>query len=103
MNETKETSDSKPKRGFKIPNHISGNPLTWLVIGVVVGVVGFIGVRMALTKNPYVHYHANFAVWINGQQDTFDGPGFYEEVTACNVNNGNDVKSRVHMHDNVNH
>jgi len=79
---------------------------TWLLtllLGVLVGIAGFIVYRAAVAKSPFVHYHANFGVFINGEQQKFAGPGYYEEVTTCNVHNADDVKSRAHMHDNINH
>lgn len=80
-----------------------GSRLAWLVAGIILGIVLFVAVRTATAKNPYTHYHANFAIYINGQAEKFEGPGFYEEVAACNVHNADDLKSRVHMHDNVAH
>ncbi len=56
-----------------------------------------------MAKNPNLHYHANFAVYINGKQDTFEGPGYFEEVSACMDHGHSDVKGRAHMHDNLNH
>ncbi len=56
-----------------------------------------------ITYDPHtVHYHANFALYINGQRDEFNGPGYYEEVQACMNNHSSDPKVRVHMHNNVN-
>ena len=75
----------------------------WLILGLVLGILAFILFRAAAAKNPYTHYHANFAVYIDGQAEKFDGPGYYEEVTACSVHNADDLKSRAHMHANVNH
>jgi len=92
----KDQANVVRKRSFWLPWY-------WLIVGIVVGMVGFMVFRMARAKSPFVHYHANFAVYINGQHQTFQGPGYYEEVTACNLHNANDVKSRVHMHDNINH
>lgn len=57
-------------------------------------------VRFVLIKDTSVHYHANFDLYINGQKDEFKNFTFYEEVAACNADDHNNVKSRVHMHDN---
>jgi hypothetical protein len=51
-----------------------------------------------------VHYHANFAVYINGQQEQFKGMKYYEETAAqtCTLEKIDDPAERAHMHDNVN-
>ncbi len=50
-----------------------------------------------------VHYHANFALYVNEKQETFDSSLFYEEVQSCSSENENDPKTRTHMHNNENH
>ncbi len=55
--------------------------------------------RFATFKSDDVHYHANFALYVNGQKDEFKSFTFYEEVAACTAHDPDDVKSRVHMHD----
>lgn len=50
-----------------------------------------------------VHYHANFAMYINEQKHEFDDISFYEEVQACSEDQLNNPRGRVHMHDMVNH
>ncbi len=69
---------------------------------VLVGAIIMVAIRFATAKNPNVHYHANFALYVNGQQDQFQGPGYYEEVTVCDAHDHNNLQSRVHMHDNIN-
>jgi hypothetical protein len=54
-------------------------------------------------KDETVHYHANFALYVNGVLDVFNGPGYYEEVQACNSDNLDDPRARVHMHNNLSH
>ena len=55
-----------------------------------------------------VHYHANFAVYIDGQREAFKAINYYEEETAttCSASETSTEEttpmSRVHMHDNVN-
>lgn len=71
-----------------------------LVIGFVVGVFWLTAVRFVLIKDDSVHYHANFALYINGQRDKFDNFTFYEEVVSCSAD-GSNPKERVHMHDNI--
>jgi hypothetical protein len=82
---------------------LCANRWAWLAGGVLVGMITFIAYRAAIAKDTSVHYHANFAVYVNGKQEKFEGPGFYEEVAACNTHDHDDVKSHAHMHGNVNH
>lgn len=73
-----------------------------LLIGVLIGALGFLAFRFVMTKDDTVHYHANFALYINGQRDDFKSFTFYEEVAACNVHSG-DPKAQAHMHQPNNH
>lgn len=68
--------------------------VAWFVFGLV---------RFAVLKPQSTHYHADFAVYINGEREQFDNFNFYEEVTQCSAS-GDDAtpEGRVHMHDNVN-
>lgn len=56
-------------------------------------------VRYFMVKDDSVHYHANFALYVNGQQEKFESPLFYEEIAACSAYGHADPKHRVHMHD----
>lgn len=72
--------------------------------GFMLGILSFVGYRMARVQaEEEVHYHADFAVYINGQQEKFDSFTYYEEVQTCDVHDEDDVKGRAHMHGNVNH
>ncbi len=70
--------------------------------GVIAGALIMIGVRFANFKPNTVHYHANFALYVNSVRDEFKGPGFYEEVSSCHDNNSDDPHERAHMHNSVN-
>lgn len=73
------------------------------VIGFLLGMIWLVAVRFISYQPDSVHYHANFALYINGERDEFESFTFYEEVEAC-VDDGTDnPKSRVHMHDRINH
>ncbi len=74
-----------------------------LVVGIIVGVVGFVGLRVATLKSDQVHYHANFALYVNGTRDEFKSPLFYEEEQSCTSDDTNNPKSKAHMHDQINH
>ena len=68
-------------------------------LGILVGLVAVVVFRYIAFKDTDVHYHANFALYINGERDPFKSFTFYEEVQACMTDNKVDPKTRVHMHD----
>ena len=77
--------------------------------GFLVGAILILGIRVAAYQPPAtVHYHANFAVYINGQKEQFNAMNYYEEEAAasCSVSAASETEtspmSRVHMHGNVN-
>jgi hypothetical protein len=74
-----------------------------LLAGFLLGTFWLVAVRFATYKSDNVHYHANFALYINGQREEFKSFTFYEEVASCGSDEKNNPKTRVHMHDNVNH
>ncbi|HEU4965925.1 MAG TPA: hypothetical protein VFT53_00400 [Candidatus Saccharimonadales bacterium] len=74
----------------------------WLIIGIVVGAFVVLGVRFVTYKNEGVHYHANFALYINGQREMFKGSQYYEEDTMCSQSTAPTPMERAHMHDDVN-
>jgi hypothetical protein len=65
--------------------------------------LGLIVVRAVAYKPVETHYHANFALYINGQKDEFKSFTFYEEIQACSDHNADNVKGHAHMHDQNNH
>ena len=66
------------------------------------GAVIILGIRFATYKVDTVHYHANFALYINGQKEEFKGTQYYTEVEMCTLNTTMVPSERAHMHDNVN-
>lgn len=74
-----------------------------LGLGFLLGVLWLVAMRFVSYKDPNVHYHANFALYINGQRDQFDNFTFYEEVQSCGSDEVNNPATRVHMHDRINH
>jgi len=68
-----------------------------------VGVLWAFSLRFLLAADTSTHYHANFAVYVDGTKDPFDNFTFYEEVTACNPEYINEPTSRAHLHDNISH
>jgi hypothetical protein len=71
------------------------------VLGAIIGVLLLLVIRFATYNPPTVHYHANFAVFINGQREEFKSPQYYQEVNVCSLHGATPL-SRVHMHDNIN-
>jgi hypothetical protein len=74
-----------------------------VAIGFLLGLMSFIGYRAATLKSDAVHYHADFAVYLNGKQDEFKSFAYYEEIEGCDVHDPNDAHGRAHMHNQVNH
>lgn len=95
-----KAAEARPKK--QLPKVRLPKWAIWLLL-FLLGAVVMVAFRYVMIKDTSVHYHANFGVYVNGQQDQFQGPGYYEEVTACNVHNHDDLASRTHMHENVNH
>lgn len=68
-----------------------------------VGALAILTARFIAYNPEQIHYHANFAVYLNGVREEFKSPMYYEEVSgSCAL--GKDIKppQRGHMHDNVN-
>jgi hypothetical protein len=76
--------------------------LALMLIGFVVGILWLAGVRFLTVHPAETHYHANFAVYINGQREEFKSFNYYEEIAACTTAYTDNPKGRVHMHDSVN-
>lgn len=83
--------------------NVSRRLVTAAAAGFLLGAVWLVAIRFLTVKSDAVHYHANFALYINDRQDTFESPSFYEEVQACSADEHNNPKTRVHMHDNKAH
>ncbi|MBA2279584.1 hypothetical protein H0V99_04060 [Candidatus Saccharibacteria bacterium] len=75
--------------------------LPLLGIGFIIGLLWLVSLRFFLVQSKETHYHANFAVYIDGVREEFKDVTYYEEVAACSAEYGNDPKGRVHMHDEV--
>ena len=76
----------------------------WFVLaaGLLLGAVIILAIRFFTYAPPQTHYHANFAVYINGQREQFKDPFYYQEISACTVNGPIQPAQRAHMHDNIN-
>lgn len=68
------------------------------------GALIILGIRFVTYKpKDEIHYHANFAVYVNGVREQFKGMQYYEETTAttCTIEHVDSPKERAHMHGNV--
>jgi hypothetical protein len=77
----------------------------WLIftVALLLGALVILALRFAMYQPEHVHYHANFAVYINGAREEFKGARYYQEVAVCSATNGIAIpEQRAHMHDNVN-
>jgi hypothetical protein len=92
-----------------VKNILNFKKTNWLyvILGFVLGLVLVLGLRAATYKLPEaVHYHANYAVYINGQREEFKAASYYEETAAqvCSIKATAESTpmARVHMHGDVN-
>ena len=77
-----------------------------LSAGVALGVLGIGALRFALLPelpdDEPVHYHANFAVFLDGERLDLSAMRYMEDVTACKANPDVVVPpERAHMHEGV--
>src|SRR3989344_1693080 len=90
-------------KGATYMSRLSKASKVWLaaIAGFLLGVIIILAIRVLTYDAGHLPYHANFAVYINGRQEQFKGPAYYEEETACKAEAQMTPKDRVHMHDNV--
>lgn len=74
-----------------------------LALAFLLGAFWVIAIRFVTVKKAEVHYHANFAVFVDGKRLPFDSFLFYEEVQSCGGDEVDNPKIRVHMHDQKNY
>lgn len=88
---------------FKQTMHgLSKRSLLGGVLLFLLGAVFVFALRFVLVERVETHYHANFAVFVNGTREEFDSFTFYEEIASCSDGKDN-PKARVHMHDSIPH
>ncbi|MDB5181841.1 MAG: hypothetical protein JWP13_604 [Candidatus Saccharibacteria bacterium] len=74
----------------------------YLAYGLLAGALLILGIRYFTYHQDSTHYHANFAVYINGERENFKGPQYYEEVSICSAHDKLTPKARTHMHNEEN-
>jgi hypothetical protein len=100
MKVTTEVSESTPKTGWRSWYKLRG---VLFAAGVALGVLTILAIRFATYEPVHTHYHANFAVYLNGQRFEFKQPRYYESVAICSSSKGITIpQQRAHMHDNIN-
>ena len=72
------------------------------ITGILIGMLVILGIRFVSYQPPKdVHYHANFAVYIDGKQEQFSNPLLYEEISECSISTEKKPSERAHLHENV--
>lgn len=82
---------------------VNGRVVKAIVLSFLAGILWLAAMRFVTLKDNEVHYHANFALFIDGSRYTFDRFTYYEEVQLCGGPQTNNPKTRTHMHDRNNH
>lgn len=77
---------------------LNKSTLKHILAGAVFGLFWFVVIRALFAYPEPLHYHANFAVFIDGEQQMFESPIFYEEVQACTQDEQSNPRGRVHLH-----
>jgi hypothetical protein len=72
-----------------------------LLVGVVLGVVGIGAARYATLEEEHpVHYHANWAIFVDGNRLDLTAPRYMEDVYQCMLDpSQQNPEDRVHMHE----
>ena len=85
----------------KLKNCLSLKTFWWNLF-IVILFCWFVLLRfLVITPQTAVHYHADFAIYINGEREALAGFSFYEEVSACSEESVEQPTSRAHLHDEV--
>jgi hypothetical protein len=82
-------------------NRRSGVAAGIFVVGAIVGILLLGAVRFAaMPAHEHVHFHANWAVFVNGQRLDLTGMRYMEDVFQCSVDPTHQrPEDRVHMHE----
>ncbi len=79
------------------------NKKVLLVSGFVLGALVILTIQFITYSAPHnEHYHANFAVYINGEREEFKAPGYYQEVAVCSSDGITLPEQRAHLHEQIN-
>jgi hypothetical protein len=64
--------------------------------GLLIGALTILGIRFVTYRQELVHYHANFAVYINGKQQAFNSLMYYLDG-GCTMSNMMTPEGRAHL------
>ncbi len=95
---------SEEKKSTEVnSNKITKRTAALVAVAFLLGAFWLLAMRFVLIEKQETHYHANFAVFIEGNRLPFDNFLYYEEVASCFGGENARPQDRVHMHDEVNH
>lgn len=77
---------------------LATSKISVLIAGVFLGALLILGIRFATYHKQETHYHANFALYINGQREQFKGALYYTDTQMCSAETLTPAL-RAHMHD----
>lgn len=95
--------DTSKQKSLPLRSKYLNSPIVAIGVMFAISLLWVVAMRFILLKQDATHYHANFAVFINGERMPFDNFTFYEEVQSCSGDNLMNPRTRVHMHDNISH
>jgi hypothetical protein len=72
-----------------------------IFMGALLGAGALLGWQLTSQRAPYVHYHANVGVYVNGVREPLTSDSYYEEIANCYADESIEPKARVHLHDHV--
>ncbi|HSM36440.1 MAG TPA: hypothetical protein VK837_08605 [Longimicrobiales bacterium] len=89
--------------GFANPYSITMRITLSILAGAALGILAFGLVRYAAAPEPVhdepVHYHANFALYLDGERVRFQEERYMEDIATCRLDAGMlGPRDRVHMH-----
>lgn len=73
----------------------------YFVLGILLGLGGLVAYRLAFAhpEEP-THYHANFALFVDGARVDLSGDEYMEDVASCAMGKTVLPRSRAHLHNN---